>query len=268
MEACLVALGFLAYFAVRGAVIDRPEAAYDHAVDLILLQQRLGIFWEDDIQEWVSDKLFLVQSFNIIYFWLHFPLIIVFGIWLYFTQRGKYTLLRDAFLISGALALIVYWFYPMAPPRELPELAGRFDPNAPVFVRGFVDTMQAYLGYAYDTQSTRAFVNPYAAMPSLHFGWDMLLGIGLVWAAWGSRWVWLLTPIGISLPVLQVFAITVTGNHFFLDAAAGAAVSLAGLPIAIALSRWAYPWLAERIRRMPWPLVRRLFLAEPDLRRE
>lgn len=265
MEGLLVALGFIAYFAVRGAVIDRPEAAYDHAVDLILLQRRLGFFWEDNLQAWAENKLFLVQSFNIIYFWLHFPLIIVFGIWLYFTQRRKYTLMRDTFLASGALALIVYWLYPMAPPRELPELAARFDANAPSYIIGFIDTLQVHLGYAYDTQSTRAFVNPYAAMPSLHFGWDLLLGIGILWAAWGTRWSFILAPIGVSLPILQLFAITITGNHFFLDAAAGAAISLAGLPVAIFLARYVYPWLASLIRRLPWPSVRRWLLPEHEL---
>ncbi len=268
MEGLLVAVGFIAYFAVRGAVIDRPEAAYDHAVDLILLQRRLGFFWEDNLQAWAENKLFLVQSFNIIYFWLHFPLIIVFGIWLYFTQRRKYTLMRDTFLASGALALIVYWLYPMAPPRELPELAARFDADAPAYIIGFIDTLQVHLGYAYDTQSTRAFVNPYAAMPSLHFGWDLLLGIGIIWAARGARWNFILAPIGVSLPILQIFAITITGNHFLLDAAAGAAISLAGFPVAIFLARYVYPWLASLIRRLPWPSVRRWLLPEHELQPE
>lgn len=257
-------MGFLLYFAVRGAVIDRPEIAYGNALDLILLQRRLGIFWEDDIQSWVADKLFIVQSANIIYFWLHFPLIIVFGIWLYSFRRSKYTLMRDAFLASGAIALVIYWLYPMAPPRELPGLAARFDPDAPAYVTSFVDTMKTYLGYAYDTQSTRAFVNPYAAMPSLHFGWDLLLGIGILWAFWGQRWLWIAGPIGVALPTMQVFAITITGNHFFLDAAAGAAVSLAGFPVALALRRWGYPALGRAIRRLPWRPLHRLTSAEGD----
>lgn len=257
LEGLLVGLAFLLYFAVRGAVIDRPETAYGNAVDLILLQRKLGFFWEDDIQAWIKDRLFLVQSANIIYFWLHFPLIVVFGVWLYFTRRGKYTVMRDAFLASGAIALIVYWLYPMAPPRELPELAARFDPNAPSYVTGFVDTVQQHLGYAYDTQSTRAFVNPYAAMPSLHFGWDLLLGIGIVWAFWRQRWMWVMAPIGVSLSVMQVLSITSTGNHFFMDAIAGALVSLIGLALAVAMGRWGYPRLAELARRLPWPGVRR-----------
>ncbi len=178
LEAAIVAVAFLLYFGVRGAVIDRPEAAYRHALDVIDVQRSLGFFWEDDLNNWVKDKLFVSQAMNLVYFYLHFPLIIVFGIWLYYFRREKYTLTRDAFLASGAIALVVYWLYPVAPPRELPELAAQFDPNAPAYVSGFLDTLQVHLGYAYDTQSTRAFVNPYAAMPSLHFGWDLLSGTG------------------------------------------------------------------------------------------
>jgi hypothetical protein len=262
VEAAIVAAAFLAYFGVRGAVIDRPEAAYWHARHIIDVQRSLGFFWEDQMNEWVSDKHFIAQSMNIIYFYLHFPLIIAFGIWLYYFRRDRYTLCRDAFLASGAIALVIYWLYPVAPPRELPELADRFDPNAPAYIGGFLDTMQEYLGYAYDTQSTRAFVNPDAAMPSLHFGWDLLLGLAVIYAFWGTRWAWFALPIAIALPILQVFSITLTANHFFLDAMVGGVVALAGIAVALVLSRFVYPWGGEQMRRSRIPAIR--WLAEPQ----
>jgi hypothetical protein len=257
IEAVLIASAFLAYFGVRGAVVDQPEAAYRHALSIIDIQRSLGFFWEDSMNRWVENKEFIAQVMNLSYFYLHFPLIIVFGIWVYYFRREKYTLQRDAFLLSGAIALVIYWLYPVAPPRDLPELAARFDPNAPVYVHGFVDTLQKYLGYAYDSESTRAFVNPYAAMPSLHFGWDLLLGLAIIWSFWGQRWLWIMAPIGISLPVLQVFSITLTANHFFLDAAAGGVVALSGLGLALAVQRWVYPPLDAWARRLPSPAVRR-----------
>ena len=265
MEGLLVGLAFLLYFAVRGAVIDRPETAYSNALDVIGFQRRLGFFWEDKLNEWTKDRLFWAQTMNIIYFWLHLPLIIVFGIWLYYFKRRKYTFMRDAFLSSGAIALIVYWAYPVAPPRELPELAARFDPGAPSYVWGFLDTMQEYLGYAYQSQSTQAFVNPYAAMPSLHFGWDLLLGAGIIWAFWRARWMmWIMVPIGIALPTMQVFSITMTANHFFLDAMAGGGIALLGFPIAIALQRWGYPALGQVLNRLPLPGLKRLILLHEE----
>ena len=249
---------FLAYFAVRGAVVDRPETAYTNALDVINLQRRLGFFWEPDMQEWIKNRLFLVQSANIVYFWLHFPLIVVFGIGLYFRDRRKYTVMRDLLLVSGGLALVVYWLYPVAPPRELPNLAAQFDPNAPSYVSSFIDTMKVYLGYAYQSQSTAAFVNPYAAMPSLHFGWDMLLGGGIIWTFWQTRLRWLALPIGVALPAMQVASITVTANHFFLDAMAGGAVCLTAMPVAWGLQRWGYPFMGRALARLPWPFVAKL----------
>jgi hypothetical protein len=262
IEAALVAIAFLLYFGVRGAVVDRPDAAYWNAIDLIDIQRSLGFFWEDNLNRWADDHLFVAQSMNIIYFYLHFPLIIAFGIWMYFFRRKKYTLARDAFLASGAIALLVYWTFPVAPPRELPGLAAEFDPNAPAYVSGFVDTMREYLGYGYQAQSTQAFVNPYAAMPSLHFGWDLLLGFMMMWAFVRTRWFWFVAPIAVALPATQIFAITLTANHFFLDALAGGVVALMGLALAIGLRRWVYPALDRQARRIPNRAVRRWFVED------
>ncbi len=265
VEGLLVGLAFLLYFAVRGAVIDRPETAYRHALDVIDAQRYLGIFWEDNMNQWIVDRRFWAQTANIVYFWLHFPLVIAFGIFLYYGQRRKYTLMRDAFLMSGAIALVIYWLYPVAPPRVLPGLAEElFGTTAvlPADVRGFRDTVQEYLGYGYQAQSTQAFVNPYAAMPSLHFGWDLLLGVGIVWASWRQPWMWFTLPIGIFLPLSQIPAITATANHFFLDAAAGAVVAAAGFAAALALRRWVYPRLIGALERSPWPALRRWLPAD------
>ena len=125
LEAAIVAIAFLLYFGVRGAVVDRPETAYWNALDVIKAQRSLGFFWEDQMNEWVSGKELIAQVMNYIYFYLHFPIIIVFGMWLYYFRRDRYTISRDMFLASGAIALVIYWLYPVAPPRELlTELRG------------------------------------------------------------------------------------------------------------------------------------------------
>ncbi len=265
LEAAIIACAFLLYFWVRGAVVDKPEAAYWHARDVIDIQRSLGIFWEGEMNAWIVDYRWLAQLMNYTYFYLHFPLIIAFGMWLYYYRRNNYTFVRDSFLASGAIALLIYWLYPVAPPRELDELAAQYDPNAPIYVTGFFDTMKEYLGYAYDSQSTRAFVNPYAAMPSLHFGWDFLLGIAVVMAFREKPWVWPALAIGIFLPVSQLFAITLTGNHFFLDAVAGGIVALAGLGIARILQVHLYPALDRGVRRVPSARVRRWLLRDDEL---
>lgn len=249
LEAALVAFAFLLYFLVRGSVIDRPHDAFQNALDVIDAQRWLGIFWEPDMQEWIIDNQFLIQASNYVYFWLHFPLIVVFGLILYIFDRPKYTFLRDAFLASGAISLIIYGLYPVAPPRLLPELADKFHFVLDADLQAFVDTMNVHLGYGYQAQSMRPFVNPYAAMPSLHFGWDFLLGAGIIWAFRRYPFVW---PVGIALPVTQILAIAVTANHYFLDAFAGMGVALLGVGIAAALQRWAYAPLGRLARRLPW----------------
>jgi hypothetical protein len=249
IEGAIIAVAFLLYFWVRGAVVDAPQTAYWHARDIIDAERSLHIFVEPDMNRWVVGHRWLAQVLNYTYFYLHLPLIIVFGIWAYYYRRDKYTFIRDSFLASGAIALVIYFLYPVAPPRALPDLAAQYDPNAPAYVIHFTDTMKQYLGYAYDTQSTDSFVNPYAAMPSLHFGWDLLLGIGIINCFRDTRLRWIAITIGIALPASQILAITMTANHFFLDAVAGGIVASAGLAIAYALQRWAYPWLQTQLRQ-------------------
>jgi hypothetical protein len=218
-------------------------------MDVIDVERWLGIFWEPRMQDWIMGNRVLVQASNYVYFWLHFPLIIAFGLVLYFADRHKYTVLRDAFLASGAISLIIYGLYPVAPPRLLPELAKEFHVVLDGDLRAFVDTMNVHLGYGYQAQSMQPFVNPYAAVPSLHFGWDFLLGGGIIWAFRRYPFVW---PVGLALPVMQLFAIVVTANHYFLDALIGMEVALIGLVIAVALQRWAYAPLGRLVSRLPW----------------
>jgi len=242
LEVAVIGVAFSLYFAVRSAVVGRPEIAYANAVDIIDLQRRLGLFWEDDMNAWVSQRLFWAQAANLVYFWLLFPLMIVFALWLYHWRRHKYTFIRDTLV---------------APPRELPALAARFDPQAPGYVLGFVDTLKLHLRYAHDSGSTGLWVNPYAAMPCLHVGWNLLLGIGMIWSVWRERWIWIAGPIGVALPITQSLAVVATANHYLLDIAAGVVVSLLAFPVALALQRWGYPALERAVRRVPgwssWP---------------
>jgi hypothetical protein len=232
-ELVLVVAAFLVYFSIRAAVVSRAGDALLNAYDIIALERALGIYWELQMQAWILDSYVAIRLMNWMYFWGHMPLIIVFAVWLYFRHRETYVLMRNAFLASGAIAVVVYATYPLAPPRLVP-------------FEGFVDTMALFDRVSYQAQETEAFVNPFAAMPSLHFGWAMLLGGAVAWV--GRHW--LLAVLGVAWPVLMFFAIILTGNHFMLDAGAGAIVSLAGLGISVAIGR-ARPrvahWLRSRI---------------------
>jgi hypothetical protein len=215
-EVGLVAVGLLIYFLIRGNVTDRATFAVHNAASVINAEKALHIFWEPAMQRWILDSAFQIRFWNWVYFWLHAPAIVVVGVWLLWQYPRQYALIRNAFLISAVIGLICYTLYPVAPPRLMPGF-------------GFVDTMQEYSKISYQAESLKPFVNPYAAMPSLHFGWAFLVGVG-VWMVWRDLRGLL---IGAALPVGMGLAIVFTANHYILDAVAGFVVCLVGLIVAI-----------------------------------
>ena len=236
-EIGLVSFAFLLYFLVRGSVVDREAEAVSHALRVIDIEQALGFFWEPKMNAAIHDNGALVQFFNQVYFWLDFPLIVALGLWMYFFgHKHEYTVARDALLASGAIALVVYQLFPVAPPRLLPPDAG-FD---------FVDTLKKYSSLSYQADSTAPFVNPYAAMPSLHYGWSVLLG-GILF--WTTRNLWL-RALAVLMPAGQFFSIVFTANHYTLDAMAGLVVGLMGLLVAIALQYWGYAAVQRFVARV------------------
>ena len=219
-ELALVVAGGLVYYLIRGAVIDRAAEAFARAGDLIALERRLGIFWEPAMQDWILGSRALIDLSNAVYFWLHMPPIVVLAVWLFWRKRDVYRLTRNAFLGSAVVALVCYAMLPVAPPRFFPEL-------------GFVDTMALYSEAGYQAQEVGLFVNPYAALPSLHFGWALLLGLAMWLARPPGRWAWAFAAGAALIVGGQGVAIVLTGNHFILDAVAGAVA--AGLGLAAAL---------------------------------
>jgi len=226
VELVLMGLAFVLYYMVRGFVVERAFEATSRAVRIFELEKHLGIwFWETKMQAWVMSSEILVQLFNNIYVYAHFPLIIIIGLWLFFFHRERYVLLRNAFLISGGIGLIIFNLLPTAPPRLLPwPLSDQV-----------VDTMFAFSRVNYDMQP-EAFVNHYAAMPSLHFGWNLLLGIGIILTVRHRVG----TAFGVIMPAAMFLAVVVTGNHFMLDVLAGTVVALIGLGVAILIQRYGH----------------------------
>jgi PAP2 superfamily len=236
-ELGLVAAGFLAYFVVRGAVVDRTADAIANARAIIELQAAFGLWFEPQIQAASLQVHVFVRAMNFVYFWLDFPLIVAMGLVLFWKRRAHYTLLRDSLLISGAMALVFYYSFPVAPPRYLPEW-------------GFVDTLERFDNLSYQAQSMQAFVNPYAAVPSLHVGWAALVAATLFRASGRA----LVRGLGLALVGLQAVAVVVTGNHFFFDGVVGLGVCAAAWFVAVWLQESGYRsirgWLARRERSL------------------
>jgi membrane-associated phospholipid phosphatase len=213
-----------------GAEQVRKSLAIADASHVIDLEELLRLFHEGALQSLIIGNDALMQFFNAVYMWAHLPLIIVLAVWLYALHRPEFRETRNAVLISGALALIVFQLFPVAPPRLVPGLH-------------FVDTAAKVSG-VYDTVEPKVFFNPYAAVPSMHVGWVLLMGLA-VWRFASRDWIrWL----GLALPLFMVFAVVVTGNHYFFDAVTGALTALIGLAAARFAERRLYsPRLSEPV---------------------
>ncbi|MBD0329098.1 MAG: phosphatase PAP2 family protein [Thermoleophilia bacterium] len=215
-EVGLWASVYLAYFAVRGLTIDSGRLALEHARDLIALERALGVFHEARVQDALGP---LEQALSVYYLAGFGPVIALTLVVLAVTRADAYRELRTALLLSIGLATAVFVVFSAAPPRLVPEL-------------GIADSVG--LAGGHDTGSFAGIrFNPYAAMPSMHVGWSLLVGIAGVRAA---------RPRAVRVafaahPAVMAVAVTATGNHYFLDSLAGAAVALTGLALARRLPR-------------------------------
>lgn len=213
IEVLLILGAFFMYFLVRGFTEGSPEAAHENANRVLELEENLGFAWEVAWQGYITDSHTLVTFVNWIYMWGHWPFIAVVAAWLLFWHPREYRLLRNAFLVSGGIGLLIFASFPVAPPRFLDM--------------GLVDTVTAH-SKSYRVLQPPALVNQYAAVPSLHFGWNLLVGITLIRVAHSP----LVRVLGVLSPIAMFFAIVLTGNHFIVDAVAGGLVALAGLSAA------------------------------------
>lgn len=212
---------FAAYFILRGLPDDRIALSTANARSIIEFERSLGIYHEAAWQAAVLDNSRLIGVANFTYRYLHLPLLLVLGYAFFHTDVHKYRVLRNAILVSGAIGLFFYAFYPVTPPRLLAS-AG--------FDQGFVDTL---LGERRPRPGM--FSNDYAAVPSYHFGWISL-------AAFGACWCWrspIVRTVAVLFAGLMWWSIVVTGNHYFVDMAIGAAIVAAAFALSLRWERWA-----------------------------
>jgi hypothetical protein len=142
--------------------------------------------------------------------------------------------LRTTLIVSTALALVGYVLYPAAPPR-LADL-------------GFADTVTSHTGLDLSSDLLGSLYNPIAAVPSLHFGYSLIVGVALAQLA---SWRWL-RWLGAAYPALMLLIIVATGNHFLFDAAAGAVVVAAGWVVAARLRAPAPEPVRLPVRQDAW----------------
>jgi hypothetical protein len=192
--------------------------AFHNAKRVIRVEQFLHSFHEAWLQQlfYPSAKWF-IWFWDVFYGSAHFIVTIVAIVLLFRRQPARYPLWRTTLACTTALALIGFAFFPLMPPRLLPS---SYD---------FVDTLRVVGGlWSFDSGTMQKVSNQYAAMPSLHFGWSTWCACVLYPMA-HKRWLRVLVLL---YPLMTLFAIVVTANHFWLDAAGGALVLGAGYLVA------------------------------------
>jgi membrane-associated phospholipid phosphatase len=217
-QAGFVVLCIYLYFRIRNITEGSSDTAIAHAQDVVDLERTLGIYVEESLQEPFLSSNALSAIANAVYIYGHWPVIVATMIWTAWRHRAVFLRLRDGMIVSGLLGMVVFVTWPLAPPR-LAEL-------------GLVDTITDE-NRAYRLLQPQQFTNQYAAMPSLHAGWDLLVGIAIVTAASSA----ILKAIGYAMPVLMTISVVVTANHYILDVVAGIALVLVGHAAALALER-------------------------------
>jgi hypothetical protein len=202
----IVAAAVAAYFGVRGATEAATDRALANAATVVDFERSVGLFHEAWLQSTFAGTPAVATFFNWIYIWGHWPVIVATLIWLARTNPTIYFRTRNAMLVSGSIGLVIFTLFPLAPPR----LAGL----------GLTDTV-TQSSDAYRVLQPTMFTNQYAAMPSLHVGWDLLIGLAILAAARGP----LLRAFGAAMPVLMVAAVVLTANHYIIDAIVGATLT-------------------------------------------
>ena len=209
-EIVILVSAWLVYFGIRAVSEGRAGLARAHSRALMRFETHLGVAWEHAVQRSFADHHWLITASNWVYVWGHWPLIAAVALWLFHRRPAAYRELRLAFLVSGSIGVVIFALYPVAPPR----LAGF----------GLLDSVTRY-SHAYRALQPRELTNIYAAFPSLHFGWDLLVGLALAReASWRA-----LRIAGALAPAAMAVAVIATANHFVIDVPAGGAVALTGL---------------------------------------
>lgn len=226
LEVLVIVALYVVYSLLRNATDATVAAAKANADDIVRWQEALGILHEKAVQDAFIDTRWFIVAWNVFYGSFHFVVTPVVLIWVFRKHPGSYPFWRTTIVVGTVLALVGYATYPLMPPRLYPDIT-------------FVDTLREYGGiWSFESGPVEKLSNQYAAMPSLHFGWSFWVGAAGVSLArnWWSRLLF-----GIY-PVATLFAITVTGNHWFLDALGGLVVIAAGMAVA---------WAVRRLRGRP-----------------
>jgi len=196
----------LLYQVARGFADRNPTKAFSNGWEIVHLETRVTHrLYELTFQHFVDQKHWLETLVSWTYWNSEFTVVGLAVLWVYLRRHDAFRSFRNSVLLANLIGLVGYVFMPTAPPRLLGI--------------GFVDQHRDGL--------VSLAANPYAAMPSLHCA-DALI-VGVVLACLCRSWIWRL--VWAAWPAWVVFCVMATGNHFWLDCAAGVGVAILSMGI-------------------------------------
>lgn len=210
------------YQVVRGMSEARSAIAYANADRIIDIERYLGLYFESGLQSAMLNLSWVIDGANWMYVNSHFIVTTSFLAWLYLFRNEHFYFVRNMFMVAMLIALTGYLIFPTAPPRLIGS-------------EGIIDTIASFGGVNTNSDTVGLLVNKYAAVPSMHIGFATMIAVPAFMLVRNriAKGIWAIYPF------MVLFVVVVTGNHFWLDAAAGAAVAVASALIA---HRLLAPW--------------------------
>ncbi len=195
-EIVIAALVLSFYFVINTGSSAQHGAALKHANEVIVAERSMGIFVEVEIQGLVKETV-LVPVLTGLYIFVHPLLTVLLIIILFLSGYREYPRIRNTFAAFSLLCFTIFFLYPTAPPRMMAEY-------------GFVDLLHEKAPVSYETAP--GLFNPYASMPSVHFGYSLIVG-AIIFKLRGR----IPSALGITYPFLMFLSVTASANHFILD---------------------------------------------------
>jgi hypothetical protein len=217
------------YELARGLVVGDTHEADRHARRLVALERPLHLLFEANVQRAAHALPGLTSLLGVAYLTLHLAVTAAVLLWLHQRRPAAFTFFRTTLLLASGLALVGFLVYPTAPPRLIG--IGIVDTVS----NGTVDLNRGLVSSLY---------NPYAAVPSMHIGYALIVAASLV--RHGRHR--LVRTLGALYPPFVLLVVVATGNHFFFDAAIGALVAALAAAVAALLTR---PAVTTRLTALP-----------------
>jgi membrane-associated phospholipid phosphatase len=208
------------YRLVRGMTDGRVGEAFGNARELIGLERGMGLFFEPAVHAWAQGTDWLIDGASWMYVNSHFAVTTVTLAFIYLRRNKSFYFIRNMFMVAMGIALVLYAAYPTAPPRFMPEW-------------GFEDSVAQFTGITAEGSSADALYNPFAAVPSMHVAFALMLGIPM---ASMSRRTWI-KALWLLYPLLVTFVVIATANHWWFDAFTGAVTAAVAAVAAVGFAR-------------------------------